>query len=304
MRRASMPRGVESRYRVTWFVRLFERDAQRRAMLAPGARAGARAEALVPARQVRGPRDAEVAGARELHRGEERAVGDRHVLPCDEGATVGQLGVEDLCGFLDVAAEARSMSAVGGCEKAWVPDGVALVESSGVVGTLVSVDSDERCQSGRGFGDRDRCRGHEESRISTQAVAASCSSSSATTVMCPAPQAGQTVTSTPLRRSSLSRTFSLAAAVGGASAARSSRQRAIRCLRKRPARSPSWRMRTKPWGRTWSRKRRRSSWMESARTLGGHPKPPDGRSRLRQRIVMDGEDRLEAGCLASRVILL
>jgi hypothetical protein len=76
------------------------------------------------------------------------------------------------------------------------------------------------------------------------------------------------------------------------------------CRRKRPARSPSWRMRTKPWGRTWSRKRRRSSWTESARTLGGHPKPPDGRSRLRQRIVMDGEHRLEAGCLASRVILL
>jgi len=63
---------------------------------------------------------------------------------------------------------------------------------------------------------------------------ASCLSSSATTVIRPSPQAGQTVTSTPVRRSSLSRTFSLAAAVGGASVARSARQRAIRCLRERP----------------------------------------------------------------------
>ena len=111
---ASIPRGVESCYRFIGFVGLFERDAQRWAMLALGARAGACAEALVAARQVRGPRDAEVAGARELHRGEERSVGDRHVLPCDEGATVGQLGIKDLCGILDVAEEARSISDTSG----------------------------------------------------------------------------------------------------------------------------------------------------------------------------------------------
>jgi hypothetical protein len=60
MRRASIPRGVESCYRAIGFVGLFERDAQRWAMLALGARAGACAEALVAARQVRGPRDAEM----------------------------------------------------------------------------------------------------------------------------------------------------------------------------------------------------------------------------------------------------
>jgi hypothetical protein len=56
-------------------------------------------------------------------------------------------------------------------------------EASGIVGTRVRVSASERSQSGRGFGDRDPCRGHEESRISTRAGAASCSSSSATTLV-------------------------------------------------------------------------------------------------------------------------
>ena len=77
----------------------------------------------------------------------------------------------------------------------------------------------------------------------------------ATTRRRPAWHTGQRVMSTPVTRNMREATGSGPVAASGGTAARRARHRASVAVRPRLARSPKWRMRTKPPGRTWRRNR-------------------------------------------------